>query len=92
MEGVIMWNRLEFLVSTNEWENQSAKFGPVEVDTGIPYLDIFGVVFIVLAVAWGMHLIKEFFAVKRRRAVPSGGRIGANEERIGTEDDGAHRP
>jgi hypothetical protein len=45
--GGVMWNRLEFLVSTDEW----AKAGPVDVDTDSPFLDIFWVVFIVLAVA-----------------------------------------
>ncbi len=33
--------------------------GPVKVDTGNPYLDIFGVVFIVLALAWGFRLINR---------------------------------
>ena len=54
-----MWNRIEFLVSTDEW----AKGAPVDVDTGSPFLSTFGAVFIVLAVAcavaWGMRLIKR---------------------------------
>jgi len=54
-----MWNRIEFLVSTDEW----AKASPGDVDTGSPFLEIFWVVFIVLAVAcavaWRMRLIKR---------------------------------
>jgi hypothetical protein len=54
-----MWNRIEFLVSTDEW----AKVGPIDVDTDSPILDIFWVVFIVLAVAcavaWRMRLINR---------------------------------
>ena len=57
--GDVMWNRIEFLVSTDEW----AKVGPVDVDTDSPILDIFWVVFIVLAVAcavaWRMRLINR---------------------------------
>jgi hypothetical protein len=56
---VVMWNRIEFLVSTDEW----AKGAPVDVDTGNSFLDIFWVVFIVLAVAcavaWRMRLFNR---------------------------------
>jgi hypothetical protein len=55
-----MWNLIEFLVSTDEW----AKVGPVDVDdTRSPFLEIFVVVFIILAVAcavaWRMRLINR---------------------------------
>jgi hypothetical protein len=54
-----MWNLIEFLVSTDEW----AGVGPVDVDARSPFLEIFGVVFIVLAVAcaiaWRMRLINR---------------------------------
>ena len=56
---VVMWNRVEILVSTDEW----AKGAPVDVDTDSPLLSTFGAVFIVLAVAcavaWGMRLINR---------------------------------
>lgn len=37
----------------------SAKFGPAELDTGNPYLDIAGIIIIVLAIALGLKLINR---------------------------------
>jgi hypothetical protein len=52
----VMWNCIECLATKAA---MVVKVGPVEVDTGSPYLDIFGAVFVVLAIALGMSLIKR---------------------------------
>lgn len=40
---------------------QRAQVGPVEVDTGNGYLDIAGVIVIVLVLAIGFRLIRKYF-------------------------------
>jgi hypothetical protein len=39
---------------------QIARVGPVEVDTGSPYIDIAGVIVICLALAIGFRLIRRW--------------------------------